>query len=488
MAYLHGTYGQFEKSLGTVPTQSNTVVVYVGIAPVNLVKNYKELVNYPIQLKDMVGAQQKMGYSADIETFTLCEAMQVHFDNSIQNVGPIVVINVLDPDAHRKTEATTIQLPFINNRAAIVSDKIILDTLVLSDKIKDRDYTVDYDFATGKVLIENISGEKFTNVNATYREVDLSKITDSDVIGGITSSGVYSGLGCVGLIYPELGLIPNILTAPGYSQKPEVYRAMVQAAKKINGHWDAAIVVDIPIKDVEKSIDTKELAIKWKSENDYTSEYAKACYPKWQLKDGRIYHISTLTAWLILLVDGTHNGVPMESPSNKQLPAGRQYYGAQSKNKGYDQQQANELNENGITTGIYWGGMNVLWGPHTAAYKNGSVTDKRVIFDNSLRMMMHITNNFQQEHALAIDSPMTRAMADSIKIREQEKADALKAIGALIGTPVVEFKETDNSTDDLAEGDFTWSFQGTPTPPFKSGTLKVAYTDEGFATFLGEEG
>ena len=63
--------------------------------------------------------------------------------------------------------------------------------------------------------------------------------------------------------------------------------------------------------------------------------------------------------------------------------------------------------------------------------------------------------------------------------------DALKSQGAFIGEPVVEFKETENSTDQLAEGDFVWSFKGTPTPPFKSGTLKVAYTDEGFETFLG---
>ena len=97
--------------------------------------------------------------------------------------------------------------------------------------------------------------------------------------------------------------------------------------------------------------------------------------------------------------------------------------------------------------------------------------------------MYYVSNSFQEEHALTIDKPMTRAMADTIKIREQEKADALANLGALIGTPVVEFKEGENSTDELIQGNFTWSNKHTPTPPFKSGTLKIAYTDEGFNTY-----
>ena len=82
-------------------------------------------------------------------------------------------------------------------------------------------------------------------------------------------------------------------------------------------------------------------------------------------------------------------------------------------------------------------------GGHTAAYKFGSVNDKRVIFDNNLRMMMYITNSFQQEWALTIDQPMTVALADTIRNREQEKADALVSMGMLIGTPVVQFLESE---------------------------------------------
>ena len=129
----------------------------------------------------------------------------------------------------------------------------------------------------------------------------------------------------------------------------------------------------------------------------------------------------------------------------------------------------------------------MLWGGHTAAYKFGKVLDKRVIFSTSVRMMMYVTNSFQQEWASTIDQPMTVQMADTIRNREQEKADALVAIGALIGSPVVQFRKSENSNSEIAEGNFVWDFEGTPTPQFKSGTIHVAYSDAGLSSYFGEE-
>ena len=88
---------------------------------------------------------------------------------------------------------------------------------------------------------------------------------------------------------------------------------------------------------------------------------------------------------------------------------------------------------------------------------------------------------------LIIDEPMTLALAETIKNREQEKLDALKARGAFIGDPIIEFIETENPVENLVQGDFIWSNRGTTVPPFKSGTLKVAYTTEGFNAYYGGE-
>ena len=484
--YKHGTYGEFAASIGDAVTQSGTVAVYVGTAPVNLVRGYAEFVNAPVKLSTFEAVKRYMGYSDNWTAFDLCEAFKLHFDNAAGNIGPIVAINVLDPDLHRKAKETVQTLNFMNGRATIESDTIILDTLVLLDKKEGVDYSVDYDFTKGQVIIDSI-GEKIAGtVDAVFFEVDTSAITEVDIIGGVTAGGVYTGLGCVDLVYQELYLIPNLILCPRWSEEPAVYEAMIVAGTKINGHWDAYIYGDIPLNDDSGKVDTIEAAIKWKPDNGYNNERSDVFWPRGKDTAGRIYHAAVLAAWRTMLVDATHDGVPMEVPSNKSIPIAAQYFGEDSKNRGFDQQRANELNAAGITTIVFWGGQWVLWGPHTAAYTYGAVTDNRNIFTNSIRMMMHVSNSFQRDHALKIDQPMTRAMKDTILNLEQEKMDALAAMGAFIGEPVVSFDAADNSTADLVEGNFTWGFKGTPTPPFKSGTLKVAYTTAGFDTYFGE--
>lgn len=486
--YKHGTYGEFSESVGGVVAETQSAFVYVGTAPVNLIRGYAGAVNTPILLRTFDAAKRLVGYSDDWATFTLCEEIKLHFDNASGNIGPMVVINALDPSVHKKAEETNQQLTFANGRANIQSDTIILDTLVLADKVEGVDFSIDYDFTKGEVIINSLGAEKLSGqIQATFSEIDLTSFTEDDIIGGVTAGGVYTGLGCVGLVYPEIGRIPSLIAAPGWSDKPAVYEAMINAGQKINGHWDAFVYADIPlVKEASDKVDTIEAAMTWQTDNGYTNERSKVFWPQMQDTAGRIYHMSALAAWSSMTVDATHNDIPMESPSNKPIPVARQYFGEGSTNRGFDQQRGNELNAVGITTGVYWGGQWVLWGPHTAAYKYGSVADLRSIFDNTIRMMMYVTNSFQSEHALQIDKPMTRAMADTIKNREQEKADAWAVLGAFIGKPVVDFRETDNSTAELAEGNFVWRFEGTPTPPFKSGTLKVAYSSEGFNSYFGE--
>jgi phage tail sheath protein FI len=485
--YKHGTYGEFSESISMDAAKAFTVPIYVGIAPVNLIRGYVNAVNTPVKLTDFESVKRLMGYSSNWNNYDLCEAFFLHFNNPAGNVGPIVAINVLNPAVHKKAVDTTTTLTFTNGRATIESDTIILDTLVLADKVEGTDFSIEYDFSKKLVIIDSIGSTDISGaVQATFSEVDVSAVTESNVIGDATAAGVYTGLGCVKLVYPELNIIPNLILCPKWSSTPTVYKAMIQASTAINGHWDAFVYADIPISSGGTAVDTIALAKTWQSANGYINERSKVFWPQAKDTSERVFHASVLAAWCTLLVDASHNGVPMESPSNKSLPICRQYFGGSSTNRGFDQQQGNELNATGITTVVFGGGVWVLWGPHTAAYKHGSVTDKRVIFDNSIRMMMYITNCFQAEHALKIDSPMTRAQADTIKNREQEKADALAAIGALIGTPVVEFRESENSVDEMVEGNFVWSFRATPTPPFKSGMLRVAYTPAGFYSFFGE--
>lgn len=489
MAYKHGAYGEITESRVKSARQADVVAAYIGTAPINLIRGYKDkgLVNMPIKLTNMSDVQSNLGYSADWGSFTLCEAFAQHFDNTVGNVGPIYVVNVLDPDASARAEKTETELTFSNQRAEFESSDIILDTFAIAEKAEGVDYKLTYNFANGTVVVQLLKGED-ASLQCSYKTVDASTVEEADIIGQTTEDGQYTGLHAMSLLYQYHNAVLNMLAAPGWSDKPAVYKAMVSTVQQLNGHWDGFVNADIPMKGDDGSpIDTIAKAIKWKTDHGYTSEFSKVYWPKVKDGSGRVFHLSTAGQATMLRVDLSHDGVPFESPSNKEIMATAQFFGADSKNRGFDQQTGNSLNEKGITTAVFWSGQWVLWGPHTAAYTYNGSMDARAIFDVNLRMLMYITNSFQLDHGTEIDSPMTPQDKDTILNAEKEKLDTLTGIGALIGSPSVEFLETENSITDMMNGDFVWHFAVTNTPPFKSGTARVTYTDEGFAAFFETE-
>lgn len=487
MGYKHGAYGEITSSKVTDAKQSNVVAAYIGTAPINLIRGYaeKNLVNMPIKVANMSDTQSKLGYSGNWEAFTLCEAFAQHFDNTVGNVGPIYVVNVLDPDTHKKTAKTTTELTFSNKRVEFESTDIILDSFAIADKVEDVDYTLEYNFTKGTVVVKLITGEANAKLTCSYDTVDTTAVTEADIIGQTTEEGEYTGLHAMKLIYQYHNAVLNLLAAPGWSQIPAVYQAMVGTVQKLNGHWDGFVNADIPIEDAEgEAINTIAKAIAWRDANGYTSEFSKVYWPMVKDGSGRVSHLATIGQATMLRVDLGHDGVPFESPSNKEIVATSQYFGAESKNKGFDQQTANGLNEKGITTACFWGGRWVLWGPHTAAFTYNGNMDARAIFDVNIRMLEYVTNRFQMDHGTKIDQPMTPQERDTIKNEEMEKLDTLCGIGALIGTPTVDFVESENPVSDMMNGDFVWDFNVTNTPVNKSNTARVGYTDEGFAAFF----
>mgnify|MGYP007101867029 CR=1 FL=1 len=557
MPYLHGTYGEIVASKVQQTSQSDVVLAYIGTAPVNLIRGYADmdLVNMPIKLANMGDVQNKVGYSTDWKGFTLCEAFAEHFDNTVGNVGPIFVVNVLDPAVHRKAAATTKSLTFSNGRAEFESDKIILDTFAIADKVEGTDYSLAYNYAKGAVVVTLLDGTATATLTASYAEVDPDAVTYADIIGSQSADGIYTGTFALKLLYHYQNAVLDLLAAPGWSHIPAVYNALVSIAKKLNGHWEAFVLADIPIEDekaVEATVtdheatvadsklllDTVEvyngttkgalttdytvgyangtltvtlvsggalysatkLSIKykaavqtladaeqWRIDHGYTAESSKAMWPQVKDGSGRVFHVSSVWAATQLRVDLSHNGVPFETASNKEIMATAQFFGANSKNRGFDQDSANELNAKGITTAVFWAGRWVLWGPHTAAYTEGGSMDARAIFDVNLRMLMYITNSFQIDHGTETDGPMSPQDRDTILNAERARLDSLKSQGALIGDPTVEFIESENPISQMMNGDFVWDFEVTNTPPFKSGTARIKYTDEGFQAFYGNE-
>ena len=359
MDYKHGAYGERTASQVKSTKQASENVVYFGTAPINLIRGYKDadLVNTPVRLRNLGEVQTRTGYSDDWERFSLCEAMDYHFNNKKGNVGPIYIVNVLDPKIHRKTEQTKKTVAFSNGRGVFASDTVILDTVKIEDKEEGVDYELEYNYTSANVVIRSLieDAKLEGNVEVSFYEVDTAGITSETIIGRKTKKGEYSGIAAVALLYMKENAVPNILAAPGWSEAPEVYEALISAAKKINGHWDAFVNADIPIEQDGNVIETIDQAVIWAKNNGYGSEISKIGWP--MAKSGnKVYHLSTVMTAAMLSTDLGHNAIPFESCSNKEILADKQYFGEGSVNQGFDQTEANVLNENGITTMIYWGG------------------------------------------------------------------------------------------------------------------------------------
>ena len=490
-SYQHGAFALLGDSVAQSAIQAGTVPVYIGLAPVNLIKNYaeNEIINLPVKLSNFLNAQKTVGYSKDWSNFGLCEAIGAHFDNKLGNIGPIYVVNVLDPDKHRKSEATQFNVSFTNGVAEFVSDTVILDTIVLEEKVQDVDFTVSYNFTSGKVILTSIATTPIDGqVSGSYFEVDPSAVTEDDIIGAEVD-GVYTGLQAVSLLYTKENQVANLISCLGFGTNKKVYNALATFCNGINGHWQAFFVADIPVKDGENAIDTFVKARNWRDTNGYDSERSEIFWPMaYDNATERVYHASTLAVVESLRIDQENDSIPMESCSNKEIPVTKQYFGEGSKNQGFDQVTANsELNAYGISTIVYWGGSWVLWGGHTAKYKFGKDIDVRAIDSHYMRMLFHCMNGFQRRQASKIDKPFNLQMRDSILNEEQEILDGYIAIGALLPGSKIMFLASENSTSDMINGDFKFDLPITVTPRAKSLTGTVYYTDAGLASLVEEE-
>lgn len=479
--YKHGTYAYLGETQAKSAIQSGTIAAYVGTAPVNLVRGYKELgaVNAPVRLTGYSQAQRAVGYSKAWERYTLCEAVAMHLNNPLGNCGPIYVVNVLDPDVHRKAEPVTKALTFVNGRAEFIDHDIILDTFALADKAEGVDYRLSYNYTKNSVVVTLINGEE-GSINSTYYVVDTTLVTTEDIIGGVSDADEYSGIAAINLIYMREFKVPTLLGAPGWSHLPPVYKALVSLANGVNRKWLAFVAADIPVA----AAATRTAAKSWRKTNGYTSLNSKVCWPQGQDSEGNVFHLSTAVIWQLQKTDSGNNGVPGETCSNREVPFIRQYFGEGAVNQGFDQVDGNELNEAGITTAVPFGGKWVLWGGHTAAYEYGVTSDPVEIFDTNVRMLFHCANSYMLEWAPRVDGGMTLQLRDEILNREGDKLRGYKAAGYFIGDPVCVFEASDNPETDMINGDFKWNISGTVTPQFKSGTVGVSYTDEGLKAYF----
>lgn len=425
-----------------VQTAGVTLVAF-GTAPVNLVEDVKN-VNVPIVIKSFDEFEKTFGYSDDFEKYTLCEVADAAFN--LFQVGPVVFVNMLDPNQHKTTiapQALTIE----NNKATIEQQGIIASTLKLiadsTTLVKGTDYLTTFD-GNGYLSIVFLTAQ--TNVTAEYDIIDASKVTNADIIGGYDVNDMATGLELLNKVYARTKYIPGLVIVPKFSTEPAVAAVMRAKVQNINEYFKSFTLTDIDSSVVTKYSDVAN----YKNENNYTGKFEAVCWPK-VARGSKVYHLSTQFACSILRLCQVNNDFPYESASNKTLEIDRIVVKKNGKYEELDLEvsQANLLNEQGIVTAINFVNGLTLWGNNTAAFPVEK--DVKDMFHAVRIMHNYVGNTIILTTWAEVDGPISKKKLDSIVDKMNIWFNGLQGTGAIVGGRVVALNE-DNPEAQLLAG------------------------------------
>ena len=450
MAYFHGVRATEVPTsiLPPVNTIAGLPVIW-GTAPVHLTKNPSENVNKPVICYNWSEAVKAFGYSADWDSFTICEAMFSEFQ--LYGVSPIIFINVLDPARHKTAVADTAGRTVAGDGTLAVNDSVLLSTLKVKGTsgkaaTPDVDYLAAYN-DDGQLIISIIDGGALagaTQLFLSYDKLDAFLVTKNDIIGGVSlATGETKGLEWASSIYTLFSMVPGILAAPGWSQDPTVASVMKAKALTLCGLFRCIVLTDVDTDAVRKYSDVNL----WKNQNNYTGINQVVCWPC--VRNGeQVYRMSTHLLGIIGATDARNEDVPYQSPSNIAMQA----TGICLKDGtevALTLEQANMLNSQGIVTGLNFVGGWKSWGNYTGCYPSN--TDPKDCFICVRRMFDWQYQTFIQTYWQKVDQPLMPRLIKTIIDSEQVRLNGLVARGYLLGADV-KFLEDENPVTDLMSG------------------------------------
>lgn len=490
MSYKHGIYGAVAASNNATEIAQGTVPAYIGSAPVHRINtdgsadfDYSGYVNKPILISSLREAREMGLYSDDWDTYTLSEVIHAHFSNGVQSVAPFVLLNILDPktdvDADAATATVTMKKSGTKFVGSIEDPLCCLDGITFTAEgatIGKTNYHYDGDVVVIEAEATVTSGANVFTLSATYKQIAFSAEK-------FDATNVANALAMLDYCEQLTGVIPNVLAAPGISEVPELHSLMVQKAiDKISGKWNLVVLSDIPA-----SVETYEDAIAWKDEHAYDSKFDKVFWPAVSYND-KVYHLSTIGAFMMQYTDIQNDNIPYVSTSNKTLFCDRAVVG-ENETLLISEEKANSCNQVGITTVNSVKRSLRLWGSHMSNYNHTKLSSINAEdrFDAPVRMMMYILNYLQQQYINEIDQPFTGKDIDSIENSVQTWLDSLVNDGALLAA-TVSFNNESNTEADIANGDLVFELMVTYSVMAKSITFKLQYTSAGLVNILNAGG
>ena len=350
-----------------------------------------------------------------------------------------------------------------NTTLTLSTDTVLNSVVVESGGSEKVALTADVDYNAARnnnneVVITLITDEKVVDDTITikYHEVDASKVTAVDIIGGIDNeTGDATGLELIESIYPRLGVLPGIIIAPKFSTNTAIAALMKAKARLINDTFKATAIVDIDTDaapSYTQVVQTKEI-------KNLVDPFLMVCYPKVAL-DGKQYHLSTHMAALMNQIDAGNFDIPSISPSNHNLQID-----STVRKDGSEMwlglPQVNYLNGNGIVSALNFAGGWKLWATTTSRFP--SETDPRLVSIPIRRMFNFISNSLTVSFWSRIDNPANRRLIESTVNSANIWLDSMVSKGVLLGGRV-EFSSTENSVTSLMSGILKFHIYITPPP------------------------
>ncbi len=450
MAFFHGVkVSEIPTSIvAPVATTAGLPVVF-GTAPVHLTDDPAAYVNKPVVCYSWGEAVAALGYSDDWDKYTLCEAMYSEF--KLYAVKPIIFVNVLNPAVHKAGVADE-EKAVPADKKLLLDEPVILSSLKVKataastdDAVLGTDYTAAYD-EDGKLLITILPGgalDSSTSIVLTYDKVDPTAVTADTVIGGVDLAGNPTGMELIDSIYTIFGMVPGIVAAPGWSEKPTVAAVMKAKCLNISELFRCICLTDVDTQEVQ----TYSGVNAWKNTNNYTGTNQVVCWPCVKQGD-MVFHMSTHIMGIIGVMDAANDDVPYQSPSNCTMQATGLCL-ADGTEVNLSLPQANLLNSQGVMTGLNFSGGWKSWGNYTGAYPG--TTDVKDSFICVRRMFDWQYQTFVLTYWQKVDQPLNKRLVKTIVDSEQIRLNGLVARGFMLGANV-KFLEEENPDTDLLQG------------------------------------
>lgn len=289
--------------------------------------------------------------------------------------------------------------------------------------------------------------------------------TTSNIIGGVTAGGQYTGMKALLAAEAQLGVKPRILGVPGLDSLP-VTTELVAMAEKLrafayaNAYGCETVSDAIAYRD---GFGARELMLIWPDFVNWdTATNADAPASAVARALGLRAKLDQQVGWHKTLSNVPVNGV---SGLTKDI-----YWDLQ--NPATD---AGLLNANEVTTLIRRDGFR-FWGSRTCS------ADPLFAFENYTRTAQVLADTMAEGHFWAVDKPMHASLVRDIVEGINAKFRELIRGGYLIGGECW-FDEAANDKDTLKAGKLFLDYDYTPVPPLEDLMLRQRITDRHLVTF-----